>query len=125
MTVNKIADVCDSISVQVERANLVGDSVFLLGPFNADLGKETMRGEIKQMKNNWACLNHIMGKYNLAVLNALEICSGKEFTPWRSLKHGKRYSDHNAVLIHMSVITNSKRHTDKRKLEWNFNDLLG
>ena len=75
-SVNKIQDFYDSISVQVERANLAGDSVFLVGDFNAKLGAEIIRGEIHRMSNNGACLNGIIEKYNLAVLNALEICSG-------------------------------------------------
>ena len=77
-SVNKIRDFYDSISVeyQVERANLAGDSVFLVGDFIAKLGTEIIQGEIHQMSNNGACLNDIMEKYNLAVLNTLEICSG-------------------------------------------------
>ena len=75
-SVNKIRDFYDSISVQVERANLAGDSVLLVGDFNAKLGTEIIQGEIHQMSNNGARLNDIMEKYNLAVLNTLEICSG-------------------------------------------------
>ena len=75
-SVNKIRDFYDSVSVQVERVNLAGDSVFLVGDFNAKLGAEIIRGEIHQMSNNGVRLNGIMEKCNLAVLNALEICSG-------------------------------------------------
>ena len=39
-SVNKITDFYDSISVQAERANLAGESVFLVGDFNAKLGKK-------------------------------------------------------------------------------------
>ena len=70
---NKIADFYGSISVQVERANLASNSVCLVGDFNAKLSTEFIRGEIHQMSNNGAHLNDIMEKYNLAVLNALEI----------------------------------------------------
>ena len=161
-SVNKIADFYDSISVQVERANLSGGSVFLVGDLNAKLGTEFNRAEVHLMPNNGARLSDKMEKCNLAVLNALEICCGtltwvknkipveksvldyvitsqdlvssvnslkidkaKEFTPWRSLKHGKRYSDHNAILVHMSVNKHSKEDRGKRKLMWNFNDPLG
>ena len=130
-----------------------------MGDFNAKLGAEIIRGEIYQMSNNGARLNGIIEKYNLAVLNPLEICSGtftwvknnipveksvldyvitsqdlvssmnslkideaKEFTLWRSLKCGKRYSDHNAIIVHMSVNKHSKKDRSKRKLVWNFND---
>ena len=44
-SVNKIADFYDSISVQVERASLAGDSVFLVGDLNAKLGTEFVRCE--------------------------------------------------------------------------------
>ena len=47
-----------------------------MGDFNAKLGAEIIRGKIHQMSNNGARLNDIMEKYNLAVLNAPEICSG-------------------------------------------------
>ena len=72
----EIRDFYDSISVQVERASLASDSVFLVGDFNAKLGTEIIKGEIHQMSNNGARLSDIMEKHNLAVLNALEICSG-------------------------------------------------
>ena len=75
MTINKITDFYDSISVQVERDNLAGDSVFLVRDFNAKLGTDIITGEIHQMSNNGPRINDIMEKYNPAVLNAL-ICSG-------------------------------------------------
>ena len=109
--VNKIKDFYDSISVQVERANLVGDSVFLVGDFNAKLGTEFIRGEIYQVSNNGTRLNDIMEKYTFtwiknkmsveksvldyvitsqdlgSSVNSLKIGEAKEFTPWRFLKH--------------------------------------
>ena len=42
-------------------------------------------------------------------VNSLKIDEAKEFTLWRSLKCGKRYSDHNAVIVHMSVNKHSKK----------------
>ena len=58
-------------------------------------------------------------------MSSLKIDEAKEFTLWRSLKRGKRYSDHNAILVHMSVNKHSKKDRGKRKLVWNFNDRLG
>ena len=59
----------------------------------------------------------------------MKIDEAKEFTPWRSLKRGKRYSDHNAILVHLSLNKHSKKDREKdrgkRKLVWNFNDPLG
>ena len=46
-SVSKIADFYESISVQVERANLTGYSVFLVGDFNAKLGTEFIRKSIR------------------------------------------------------------------------------
>ena len=60
--VNKTRDFYDNVSVQVERANLAGDSVFLVGDFNAKLGTEIIRGESHQMSNNEAHLNDMMEK---------------------------------------------------------------
>ena len=45
--------------------------------------------------------------------------------PGGPLKRGKHYSDHNAIVVHMSVIKHSKKDGGKKKLVWNFNDPLG
>ena len=58
-------------------------------------------------------------------VNSLKIDEAKEVTPWRSLKCGKRYSDHNAIIVHMSANKHSKQDRGKRKLVWNFNDPSG
>ena len=58
-------------------------------------------------------------------VNPLKIDEAKEFIPWRYLKRGKRYSDHNAILVHMPINKHSKKHRGKRKLAWHFNDPLG
>ena len=47
-----------------------------MGDSNAKLGTEIIRGEIHQMSNNGERLTDVTGKYKIAVLNALESCSG-------------------------------------------------
>ena len=69
--------------------------------------------------------NVITSQDLVSSVNSLKIDEAKEFTPWRSLKHGKRHSDHNAILVHKSVNKRSKKDRGKRKLVWNFNDPLG
>ena len=52
----------------------------------------------------------------------MQIDEKKHFTPWRSLKHGKRYSDHCAIKFCMTIKAfEQKQASDKSKV-WNFND---
>ena len=54
-------------------------------------------------------LDYVITSQNLvSSVNSLKIDEAKEFTPSRSLKRGKCYSDHNAILVHMSVNKHSK-----------------
>ena len=70
--------------------------------------------------------NYVITSQDLvSSVNSLKIDEAKEFTPWRSLKQGKHCSDHNAILVHMSVNKHSKKDRGKGKLVWNFNDPLG
>ena len=73
-------------------------------------------------------LDYVITSQNLvSSVNSLKIDETKEFTPWRSLKCGKRkrYSDHNAIIVHMSINKHSKKDRGKKKLVWNFNDPSG
>ena len=49
----------------------------------------------------------------------------RSLLPGSLLKCGKRYSDHNAIIVLMSVNKHSKKDRGKRKLVWNFNDPSG
>ena len=149
-SVNKITDFYDSISAQAERENLASDSVFLVGDFNEihQMSNNGARLNDIMEKYNLAVLNtlkvcsgtFIWVKNNISVeksvldhvitsqdlvssVNSLKVDQSKEFTPWS--KRGKHYSDHNAILVHMSVTKHSKKDKGKRKLVWNFNDPLG
>ena len=56
---------------------------------------------------------------------SMQIDEEKHFTPWRSLKHGKRYSDHCAIRFCMNMKAfEQKQASDKIKV-WNFNDPEG
>ena len=56
---------------------------------------------------------------------SMQIDEEKHFTPWRTLKHGKRYSDHCAIKFCMNMKAfEQKQASDKIKV-WNFNDPEG
>ena len=42
-------------------------------------------------------------------VKSLRIDEKKDFTPWRRLKSGKRFSDHNAMLLTMNVNKNPSK----------------
>ena len=153
----------NGISVQVEMAYLNGDSVIMVGDFNAKLGYNVIPKDLHPMSKNGEQLFELCNKYNLKLMNASEHCEGvftcihkykqtieksvldyvfissdleeyftsmqideeKHFTPWRSLKHGKRYSDHCAIKFCMNMKAfEQKQASDKIKV-WNFNDPEG
>ena len=91
---------------------------------------EICRGTFTCVKNRipveTSVLDYVITSQDLtSSVNSLKIDEAREFNPWRSLKRGKRYSDHNAELVHMSVNKHSKKDRCKRKLVWNFNYPLG
>ena len=55
----------------------------------------------------------------------MSIDEQKQFTLWRTLKGGKRFSDHNAILLNTNLPL--KRGVQKlvRKSTWNFMTSLG
>ena len=56
---------------------------------------------------------------------SMQIDEEKHFTPWRSLKHGERYSDHCAIKFCKTMKAfEQKQASDKIKV-WNFNDPEG
>ena len=56
---------------------------------------------------------------------SMQIDEEKHFTPWRTLKHGKRYSDHCAIKFCMNMKAfEQKQASDKIKV-WNFNNPEG
>ena len=130
--IDQINNFYENLSLQIERASVAGDPILMVGDFIAKLGK----GDIHDMSSNGQKLHNLIIKYNLNVVNSMEICSGtftrankkivgeksvldyvivtddliryiknmqidtaKQFTPWRTLKSGKRFSDHNAIIL--------------------------
>ena len=131
----------NGISIQVEMAYLNGDSVIMVGDFNAKLGYNVIPKDLHPMSKNGEQLFELCNKYNLKLMNASEHCVGvfthihkykqtieksvldyvfissdleeyftsmqideeKHFTPWCSLKNGKRYSDHCAIKFCMNI----------------------
>ena len=138
--IDKINQFYENLSLQIERASLTGDPILMVGDFSAKLGKTIIKGDIHDMSNNGQKLHNMIIKYNLHVINSMEICTGiftrvnnkiigeksvldyviasddllryiknmqidtnKQFTPWRTIKSGKRFSDHNAIMLKLGV----------------------
>ena len=134
--IDQINHFYENLSLQVERASVAGDPILMVGDLNAKLGKGIIKGDIHDMSSNEQNLYNLIIKYNLNVVNSMEICSGtftrandkivgeksvldyvivsdeviryiknmqidtaKQFTPWRTLRSGKRFSDHNAIIL--------------------------
>ena len=53
------------------------------------------------------------------------IDESKDFTPWRKLKSGKRFSDHCAIKFSMNLKSLEQAKSSKRIKVWNFNDTEG
>ena len=110
------------------------------------------------MSSNGQKLHSLIIKYNLNVVNSMEICSGtftkannktvgeksvldyvivsseliryikdmqidtaKQFTSWRTFKSGKRFSDHNAIILKVEYSKIPSRSKSDRETVWNFN----
>ena len=56
----------------------------------------------------------------------MTIDESKEITPWRKLKHGKCFTDHNAFLMKLEIRQYAQlKKVGSRETTWNFNDPLG
>ena len=53
-------------------------------------------------------------------VNYMRIDQQKLFTPWKTLKQGKRFSDHSAILLGMSLPVKMDLQVSSRKTTWNF-----
>ena len=65
-----------SLSIQIEQAFLSGDSVIMVGDFNAKLGKDVIGGDVHPMSPNGKLLFSLCNKYNLFILNSSNLCKG-------------------------------------------------
>ena len=65
-----------NLSIQSEQAFLSGNSVIMVGDFNAKLGKDVIGGDVDPMSLNGKLLFSLCNKYNLFVLNSSNLCKG-------------------------------------------------
>ena len=65
-----------NLSVQLEVAFLNGDSVILLGDFNAKLGNDIINQDTHALSKSGKMLFSLFQKYSLSLLNSLYICQG-------------------------------------------------
>ena len=73
---NLVEDFLNNISVQLNRSVMSGDPVMLIGDLNAKIGKDIIKGDIHDMSTNGEHLMSIIEKYNLTVVNSIDICRG-------------------------------------------------
>ena len=66
----------ENLSIQIEQAFLSGDSVIMVGGFNATLGKDVIGGDVHPMSPNGKLLFSLCNKYNLFVSNSSNLCKG-------------------------------------------------
>ena len=55
----------------------------------------------------------------------MQIDTVKQFTPWRTLKSGKRFSDHNAIILKVEYNKIPSQSESDRETVWNFNHPKG
>ena len=65
-----------NLSIEIEQAFLSGDSVIMVGDFNAKLGKDVIGGDVHPVSPNGKLLFSLCNKYNLFVLNSSNLCKG-------------------------------------------------
>ena len=72
--IDQINNFYGNLSLQTERASVAGDPILIVGDLNAKLGKGIIKGDIHEMSSNWQKLHNLIIKYNLNVVNSMEIC---------------------------------------------------
>ena len=55
----------------------------------------------------------------------MSIDEQKQFTPWKTLKGEKRFSEHNAILLNIDLPLKGDVQKSVRKSTWNFSDQSG
>ena len=65
-----------NVSVQIQKAYLNGDSVLLVGDFNAKHGYSVIQSDIHPMSKNGELLFDMSNKYNMKLLNSSKFCTG-------------------------------------------------
>ena len=57
----------------------------------------------------------------LRYIKNMKIDTNKQFTPWRTIKSGKRFSDHSAIILKLESNKIPSQSKNKRENVWNFN----
>ena len=55
----------------------------------------------------------------------MQIDTNKQFTHWCTIKSGKRFSDHNAIILKLQCNKIPSQSKNKRETVWNFNHIKG
>ena len=93
------------VSVQIQKAYLNGDSLLLVGDFNAKLGYNVIQNDIHPMSKNGKLLFDMSNKYNMKLLNSPTFCTGT-FTRIHKYKQEIAKS----VLEYVSVSSDLEKH---------------
>ena len=105
-----------NLSSQIEQAFLSGDSVIMVGDFNAKLGKDVVGGDVHPMSANGRLLFSLSNNYNLFVLNFSDLCK-EVFTRIHNYRNKVEKSVLEYVLISEDMYSHFvSMHTDEEKL---------
>lgn len=66
----------EKVSLQIERASIVGEKILLIGDFNAKLGREYIAGDYHDMSPNGKYLFDLWQNFKLTLLNSKNFCNG-------------------------------------------------
>ena len=92
----------ETLSNEIEKSFLSGDSLVLAGDFNAKLGYDIIKDVIHVMSPNGKLLHALMMKYNLSLLNSSEVCNGL-FTCTRDYHSRKELSILDYVFVSINL----------------------
>ena len=105
-----------NLSIQIEQAFLSGDSVIMVGDFNAKLGKDVIGGNVHPMSPNGKLLFSLCNKYNLFILNSSNLCKGV-FTRIHNYRNKVEKSVLEYVLVSADLYSQFvSMHIDEEKL---------
>ena len=93
------------VFVQIQTAYLNGDSVILVGDFNAKLGHSVVQNDIHLMAKNGDLLFDMFNNYNMKLLNSSKSCIGT-FTRI----HKYRQKIEKSVLEYVFVSSDIEKH---------------
>ena len=105
-----------NLSIQIEQAFLSGDSVIMVGDFNAKLGKDVVGGDVHPMSPSGKLLFSLCNKHNLFILNSSNMCKGV-FTRIHNYRNKVEKSVLEYVLVSADLYSQLvSMHIDEEKL---------